>query len=247
MREQLLNGRINLPNYEGFTKAIGTDAEVANSMLQAMYHNYLKNKGSISLIYWANKFSGLNNFNIVLKSLSTAGWIEAHSIPARNWAEANIREEKLLEYVTYEELINTRAYNKFVKYRLDRNTASANNKVSLNGKIAKTGLEREGFRLASNIEYRYDTNKLAEYKEAIQANLTKSMDKLAKMYPELKSDEATYDTISCDILNYHIMNDFTMSNGQNKIDSRGRCIQGNLGKVTNYISCKDMRAVLVIP
>lgn len=246
MKELLKQGKITLPNYQGFKEAIGDDAGVADSMFQAMWHNYLKDKGSISLTYWHSKYSNPASLNIVLKSLSKAGWVESHSIPARNWAEASIREEKLLEYLTPDQLQSVRAHHKFSKYKLDRHTAVSNDKVRLNGKTRRTGLIRDGFMQASNVEYKYDTTTLADYKDAVQANLTKSMDKIAQLYPEMVLDRASYDTISCDILQYHLDTDLVMSNGQNSIDSRGRCIQGNLNKVANYVSCKDFRASLVI-
>jgi len=248
MKELLKQGKIVLPGYEKFEEVIGrNDTKMAEVMFKAMWHNYLKDRGSVSLVYWYDKFSCVAHMNIVLKSLSKAGWIDSHSIPARNWAEASIREEKLLESLTVDELQSVRAYNKFNKYKLTtESVATANDKVKLNGKSARTGLVREGFRQASNVQYRYDTTMIEYYKEEVQLNLTKSMDKIALIWPDMVSDRASYDTISCDILNYHIDMNPLMTNGQCDSDSRGRNIQGNLDKVANYISCKDFRASLEI-
>ena len=246
MTELLRQGSITLPNYQGFYEAIGADATTADAMFRAMWHNYLKDKGSISLPYWADRFSSRDSLNLVLKSLSLAGWIESHAIPARNWAEALLRETKLLEYLSQDELDSIRAHHKFSKYKLDRSTASIDNKVRINGSVKHTGLQRTGFMQASNVQYRYDTATLAEYREAVQLNLIKSMDKIKEIYDDFHSDRATYDTISCELLDYYLTADLTMSNGQNSLDSRGRNIHGCLDKVGNYVSCKDMRASLII-
>ncbi len=248
IRGSLLRGELYLPGYQTISKELSEEVAITvQHMFQALWHNYLKCKGAISLVYWCEKFSDSEHFNIVLKSLAEANWIITHSLPARNWAEASLNEDKLLEFVTPEELQTIRAYHKFQQYKLGKDTAKCNDKVRINGSTKKTGLVREGFRLAGNIEYRYDIEALAEHATAVQLNLTKSMDKIAKMYPEMVHDKASYDAISCDILEYHLNYDGTFSNGQHHIDSRGRNIQGNLSKVANYISSKDFRSALVIP
>ncbi len=48
--------------------------------------------------------------------MSDNEWIESHAIPTRNWAEAQLCELKLLNYVTVEELGHVRASKKFAKY-----------------------------------------------------------------------------------------------------------------------------------
>ena len=248
IRDQLLEGRLHVPSYEVIAQQLSPDtALLTQHMFQALWHNYLKDKGSISLVYWYDKFNNPEHFNAVLKALADANWIVTHSIPARNWAEASLNESKLLEYVSPDELQSIRAFHKFNKYKLDVDTASCNDKVRLNGRTKRTGLVREGFRMASNVKYSYDIDALERHREAIQLNLTKSMDKIAQMYPSMKHDQASYDTISCAILDYHINYDSQFSNGQNYIDSRGRNIQGNLNKIANYVSSKDFRASLVIP
>ena len=100
---------------------------------------------------------------------------------------------------------------------------------------------------AGNTRFSYDQAHMEKYADVIQQNLTKSMDKIAEFYPELRHDRASYDTISCDILEYHIESNTTYTRGDNYNDSRGRAISSSLGKVANPISCKDFRALLVIP
>lgn len=248
IREQLLAGRIHLPGYHIIADKLSADSALtASHMFHAMWHNYLKNKGSVSLVYWSEQFPNQEHFNIILKSLADANWIVTHAITARNWAEAHLNESKLLQYVSADELQHIRAFHKFQQYQLDLDTADCNDKVRINGHTKRTGLVREGFRLASNLTYRYDTSAIERHRAGIQLNLTKSMDKISAMYPNMVHDQASYDTISCELLNYYLSSDSEFSNGQHYIDSRGRNIQGNLDKVGNYISSKDLRASLVIP
>ena len=248
MREILFKGRIELPNYAAFAAKIGSDyANLASKFFAALWYAYLKDKGTVSLVYWADRFDNAEVFNIVLLSLSDAGWITCHSIPARNWAEARIREEKLLEYCTEAELESIRAFHKFAQYRLVDNSSTATAKTRINGKVRNTGLVRNGFMAAGNTRFRYDQNYMAQYSEQIRSNLIKGMVKIAEMYPHMRHDRASYDAICSEILDYHLNTNDSFTRGDNYNDSRGRAISSALSKVANPISAKDFRALLVIP
>ena len=248
MRDKLLRGSIELPSYTAFSAKIGDYyAALANKLFTAMWYAYLKNKGTVSLVYWSDRFDNAQVFNIVLLSLSDAGWITCHSIPARNWAEASLNETKLLEYCTASELESIRAHNKFAQYRLVDNSSTKATATRLNGKVRNTGLVRNGFMAAGNTRFSYDQNYMDQYSEPIRRNLTKSMDKIAEMYPQLRHDHASYDAISSEILDYHLNTNDTFTRGDNYNDSRGRAISSVLSKVANPISAKDFRALLVIP
>lgn len=248
IREQLLDGRFGLPSYQKFVSAIGSDyAKLADDMVKAMWYQYLRNKGSINGPYWAEKFNDPQIFNMVLISLSNGKWITSHSIPARNWSEIHLNEDKLLEFVTTPELQKIRAYHKFTQYVPKCEVSELSNKVRVNGRIKETGIERHGFKSAGNTRFKYDTEMIDSYFEPIGKNLTKSMDKLAKIYPEMRHDLASYDTINIEILNYIVDTDETYTRGNNYCDSRGRAISSILSKVANPLSDKDFRALLVIP
>jgi hypothetical protein len=249
MRESLLNGKLYLPSRDNFVKAIGPElAEMTDKFFTALWHRYLLNKSVTSLPYWAEKFNNPRVFNIVLMSLSRAKWIVTNSIPARNWGEVCLNEDKLLEFVSPSELKHIRAYHKFANYISDNKEAIHNNKTMIAGKVAITGIVREGFRLAGNTRYQYDTKLIEDYQYILEHNITKSMDKMKEKYPKFKSDETTYDTISIDVLNYHISNpELIMTRGENVNDSRGRAISSSLAKVFNPISSKDARSLLIIP
>ena len=247
IRLSILEGRLELPGFQNFVDAIGlANTELTARMFKAMWIAYLKDKGNISLPYWADRFDDMQVFNQVLISLSKAGWITCHSIPARNWAEAQLNEDKLLEFVSIDLLQQVRAFHKFTHYKLDRISSTKTNATRLNGKCRDTGLVREGFMLAGNTVFSYDQHYMREYQLIIQANLTKSMDKIAELWPDMRHDQASYDTISCSILDYHLNTTDTFTRGDNYNDSRGRAISSSLSRVCNPISSKDMRALLVI-
>lgn len=249
MRQLILEGKVTLPNYQGFVAKIGPElTAAADHMFQALWHAYLRNKGSIPLPYWSERFNDPKAFNIVLMSLAKGKWIETHSIPQRNWAEASLLEDRLLEHVSVDELELVRAHHKFDKYKQKNEVTKLSNSTRINGSIRDTGLTREGFMKAGNVEYSYDTVYMEDNYDAIRQNLTKSMDKVAELCPNLRHDRASYDQISIDILDYHTHNpNSKYRGGRRDSDSRGRNIQGALDKVANYISSKDFRSLLKIP
>jgi len=247
MKEQLLSGRLSLPNYQAFVSAIGPEmANIADKLFQALWFQYLKDKGTINSTYWSNRFQNPFIFNQVIMSLSKAGWLISHAIPARNWAEMHLNEDKLLEFVSQDDLEQIRAYNKHLQYIPTNEESTVNHLTKVNGKTKNTGLLRNGFMKAGNSRYKYDTQMMQDYSTIIQQNLTKSMDKIAELHPKLRHDRASYDTISIDIFNHLVQSDNTYTRGNNYSDSRGRAISSALSKVANPISCKDFRALLII-
>lgn len=248
MRSQLLDGRCPLPSRNAFVTQIGQHyTRIAEHMFRALWHSYLRNKGSINSVYWSERFANPKVFNLVLMSLSSAGWLVSHSIPARNWAEMSLLEDKLLDYVSADELENIRAHNKFQQYILTDEPSTISTLTRLNGDTRDTGLVREGFMQAGNTLFQFDLDSLTENREVVQKNLTKSMDKIAEICPNLRHDRASYDTISIEILDYYMSEPRTYTRGNNYNDSRGRAISSALSKVGNPISNKDMRSLLVIP
>jgi len=248
MRNLLLQGNIELPAYDKFVSAIGQHyTHLANKLMIALWRAYLKDKGNVNLVYWADRFANAKVFNLVLMSLSGGGWITCHAIPARNWAEASLNETKLLEFCSPDELVSIRAYKKFIHYRLGNSVSTKSSATRVNGCTTNTGLVRTGFMKAGNTKFSYDHNYMSDYSEVIRKNFTKSMDKIADMYPHMHHDQASYDTISSEILEYHLTTDELFTRGDNYNDSRGRAISSALSKVGNPIGFKDMRALLVIP
>ena len=247
MKEQLLAGKLDLPNYQAFVSAIGPEmANLADKLFQALWYQYLKDKGTINSTYWSSRFNNPFVFNQVIMSLSKAGWLISHAIPARNWAEIHINEDKLLEFVSQQDLEQIRAFNKHRQYLPTHELSTIDNLTRINGKSKSTGLIRTGFMKAGNSQYRYDTQMMQDYSLIIQANLTKSMDKIAQLHPSMRHDRASYDTISIEIFDHLVQSNETYTRGNNYSDSRGRAISSALSKVANPISCKDMRSLLII-
>lgn len=247
MKEQLLAGKLDLPNYQAFVSAIGPEmANLADKLFQALWYQYLKDKGTINSTYWSSRFNNPFVFNQVIMSLSKAGWLISHAIPARNWAEMHINEDKLLEFVSQQDLEQIRAFNKHRQYLPTHELSTIDNLTRINGKSKSTGLIRTGFMKAGNSQYRYDTQMMQDYSLIIQANLTKSMDKIAQLHPNMRHDRASYDTISIEIFDHLVQSNETYTRGNNYSDSRGRAISSALSKVANPISCKDMRSLLII-
>lgn len=251
-RYNLMNGNLDLPGYNVFNKAIGSEyTELTDKMFQAMWNAYLLNKGGIALPYWSSKFDNPEVFNRVLMSLCKSGWVESHSIPAKNWAEAFISEAKLLTIVTPTDLVTIRANNKFRKYLITDATPTTTNRVRRNGKTTRTGLVRNGFNLAGNTIFTYDKDMMIEYYDVIVKQLVKGMDKvrglLKDLGRELRTDSASYDEVSKDLLDFYIHSNDTYRLGENISDSRGRAIYQILKKVFNPISNKEARSLLVIP
>lgn len=247
IRAQILDGNLTLPNHQQFVDQFGQDGNVAAKFFKSLWHAYLLNKGSVNLTYWAEQFGSVKNFNTVLKVMSDNKWIVSHSIPARRWAEAHLNEDKLLRYVTPDELAHVRAEKKFIKYQPEYLRSEINNLTRQNGKVMNTGLVRYGFQASGKTPFAYDLKYLTKYQDAIILNTIKGMTKVREFYPEMQSDEASYDAVSARIVEYLVQHPEYYTMGSNYSDSRGRAIKEALSKVCNPIGYKDFRALLVIP
>lgn len=247
IRIDLLSGKLTMP-YQ-FIELIGdTYEKEMRAMFHSLFHNYIKNKGRISIPYWYDKFGNDHIFNTFLKHLSKSGWVTTNVEPARNWAEMWMNETKLLQFVSSSELINIRKQYKLDKYKL-RNTTKlgASDKTKLGKEKTNTGLKREGTAKAGLTKFKYDIKSILKHRAVIEKNLTKSMDKLALDY-DLFVDGADYASVSKAVLQYHIDNpELSFSTGDNLNDSRGRAISSALGKIFNPIGNKDARSIMVIP
>ena len=250
MKDLILSNTIGLPGYKNFVNAIGAENTIlADKFFKAMWKAYIHNKGNVSLPYWSAKFEDKKVFNKILKALSDGGWIVSHSIPSRNWAEANINEDKLLQYCTIDELNQLRAQYKFDDYVLKVKDSTKSTATRIAGTTRDTGIVRIGAMKAGNTLFKFDTDIMEEYKFTIQKELTKSMDKIAKIISDsggsMRIDAATYDSISIEVLDYYLQGgEYTRGNCLN--DTRGRAISDALSKIGNPIGCKPLRALLVI-
>ena len=247
IKEQLLQGNLPMPLHSKLGEKFPSEIDVIERLWNSLWHNFLADEGSTNTTYWYKQFKTSRIFNTVLMAWSDLGWIESHAIPQRNWAEMELNKDKLLEFVSVDELAHIRATQKYQKYTLTCDASRASRVVRINGKSEKTGLVRNGFRDAGETQFGYDMTALSKYEEAVKRNLTKSMDKIRADYPDMRMDEASYDKVSCYIYDYHAENEEEVfTTGTNLNDSRGRAISQSLKRIANPISNKDFRASLVI-
>jgi hypothetical protein len=246
-RSRILEGKLDLP--EQIVELVGSKyREEMDALFQSLWINYVKNKGKLSIPAWMDRFKYQEIFNAFTMHLSRSGWITTVVIPARNWGELYLNEEKLLQFVTIDELIKVRERYKFQHYKLNMNPEITGSDLTKIGNRKRfTGIKRPGFAHAANSKFKYDIPMLERYKDVIELNLTKSMDKLHLKY-ESFHDNVDYSSVSKNILEYHTYNsDAEFTTGKNINDSRGRAISDSLRKVFNPISNKDARALLITP
>ena len=244
MREELLNGKLYYPGSAIF-QAYPDQVNDIEAFWSAIWYNYL-NGSDTNGIHWYKRLGG-KLYNDMVRRLSHHKWIISKGQPQRRWASVEINEDKLFKFVTVDELNRIKKEHKYDKYLLECNSAKASTLVRQNGKTKRTGLVRTGFRDAGNTQFGYDMAMLERYRDAVEKNLTKSMDKIRIEYPEMQSAEHSYDIVSLGIFEYHNQNRMeTFTTGDSISDSRGRAISQGLKKVMNPISSKDARAALVI-
>jgi hypothetical protein len=244
MREQLLEGVLEYPGTAIFQDYPNQENEI-RAFWKAIWINYLA-KQDTNGIYWY-KLLGPKLYNDLMRRLSHNKWVCSLGLSGRRWASIKLNEDKLLDFVSPDELVKIKATKKYDKYLLECEESRAATLVKQNGKTKRTGLVRKGFRDAGNTQFGYDMDALAKYEEAVKLNLTKSMDKIRETYPNMQTDEASYDVVSVGIFDWHKANKYEVfTTGTNINDSRGRAISQGLTKIANPISSKDFRAALVI-
>ena len=244
MREEILEGKLSFPGSVIFEKYPEQENDIKR-FWKAVWYNYL-NDNETNGLKWYDEL-GIKLYNDVIRRLCHHGWVTSHSLTGRKWASVELNKDKLLEYVTEDELEGIKAEYKYSKYLLGFDSATLCTSVRQNGEIKFTGLVRKGFRDAGNTQFGFDMKALAKYEDAVIKNLTKSMDKIRHMYPEMKSTSSSYDEVSTGIYEWHKDNELELfTTGDSISDSRGRAISSSLGKVTNPISSKDFRSALVI-
>lgn len=245
MREELLKGKLEFPG-EAILLKYEEQAGDIEAFWRAIWQNYLHHGQDTNGLFWYNRL-GCKVYNELVRALCHKGWVTSHSLTGRRWASVMLNTDKLLEFVSVDELMDIKEQHQYQKYLLNFNYSRASKLVKQNGKTKRTGLVRKGFRDAGNTQFGYDMTKLKRYEGSVKHNLTKSMDKIREYHPEMKSDRTTYDNVSCGIFDWHAANELAVFTTGNSIsDSRGRAISNSLKKVLNPISSKDARAALVI-
>lgn len=249
MRNLLLTGKITLPSYDKFKLAYGEDmANLAKSMLTALWRNYLTGKGEISGPYWLEKFQDVKAFNGILKVLSDNKWVVALSSSAAKFSIIKLNDKKLLEFVSDVELVEIKRQFKYLKYVLDFEEDESTVDVVITNGIAKnTGLVREGMAKSASTQFSFDSTFADDHYDAIVRNVTKGMAKIREAYPNMSYHSSDYDAVSAEIVHMLLAETNVYNMGFNYIDSRGRAIKSSLAKVGNPIGFKDFRSMMSIP
>lgn len=244
MREALLQGELPYPGSALLIKYKDQKQDIL-AFWNAVWLNFLNDQETNGLS-WYEKL-GCKLYNQLVRGLSHHGWIVSNSLTGRRWASAELNPDRLLEFITEEELLVIKENYKYKKYLLTCEDSTCSELVRQNSLTRKTGLVRKGFRDAGRTQFGYDMASLDSYRKPVTLNITKSMDKIRAMYPEMKADQTTYDNVCTGIYSWHSINyDEVFTTGNNINDSRGRAISNALTKVMNPISLKDARAALVI-
>lgn len=220
------------------------DVRTAERMWASLWAAYVRNKGSTSLIYWAEQMEGPKAMNILLIVLKD--WIISDVVPERNWAQIQLNEGILLTHFLESDLIEHRQRLKFKRYVPEFKTSSKADLVRNKGKVSKSGLVREGFMKSGHTQYYFDTVKLTEYKDEVVQNVNKGMRKMRESH-NVVVDDASYDQVAEGIVDHLSQNPELFTQGVSYIDTRGRAIKESLSKVANPIGYKDFRALLTIP
>lgn len=244
MREDLLEGKLEYPGLMSIINWIAKEDDIY-AFWNAIWISFLNNSG-INSLHWYERL-GAQCFNSIVRALDAHDWITSQSSSGLKWASVELRADKLLTWVTQEELMTIKATYKQKKYSLANKQSTISTLVKQNHALRNTGLVRDGFCAAGNTRFKYDVQKLASYQKAVNLNIVKSMDKIRARYPKMHSDADSYDSICTQIFDWHRENpEEVFTTGNSISDSRGRAISDCLSKATNPITNKDFRASLII-
>ena len=236
-RTDLLAGVCTFPEQLfGLLNVNESEKDIINEFWNALWNSFLRDK-NISAIVWSEKFDNEKLFSQLLMHLSKAGWIETRV--DNNYATINFNGDKLLKWLTKDEVNQMKFSHKTGHYRMTKAKSHLSDIVKINNTRTKTGLVREGFCKAGNNEFSYDTKYISMYPAEIAYNVDKAYN--------VGTKEITYNEVVRDLAEYYGKISDTFTLGNNLIDSRGRSIFQCSKRVFNPVSHKDARASLICP
>lgn len=238
---QICQGNLQMPRISNFKEKFGSEVvEQVAKMFEALWRAYLKKgyhlnpKGEftnvISMPYWAKRINNPKAHNIALMALSKAGWITVATRPNNNWSEAWLNEPKLLQYVSKQDLIHVRLHNKFKGVILENEVAdeSCATITKIKGKKLNTGITRNGFAKAANVEFQFDVEVMEQYKDVVKDSINKGIVKMINKYPQIANDYANYKELGKEVVDAYIATPSTYRPGKRSNDPRGRDNAGYL-------------------
>lgn len=238
---QICQGALQMPEISNFKKKFSEETVTqVVKMFDALWRAYLK-KGShltpkgeytnvISMPYWAKRIANPKAHNIALMALSKSGWITVATRPNNNWSEAWLNEDKLLRYVTKQDLVHLRLHNKLNGVILENKPtdASCASITKVRGLKLNTGITRNGFAKAGNVEFEFDTEVMEQYKDVVKDAINKGIVKMINKYPQIANDYANYKELGKDVVEAYIAVPSTYRPGKRSNDPRGRDNAGYL-------------------
>jgi len=248
MREELLSGKIELPNKRKFLDNLDTDTvEVIEEMFQSLWYNYCANKGSTSTLHWMGKCAIRGEFLGGLRALIQANWVIMDT--RQNFSSISLNEQKLLEFVTSSELEEVRFAKRFYKYLPYANTSEQDGMATVHtlGSSTNTKLSRPGMEVGAKSLFSFDRSALNKHFDRIKIEARKGIEETLAKHPQMQHDQANYAEVMDEIISHLATEDVVCNMGVNYVDSRGRAIKSHLSKVMNPIGFKVARALLVIP
>ena len=238
-RENILNGELTFPKIVLeqiiFNNPI-TDHENTMEFWKDLWHSFLR-ESHLSTEVYMDKFNDNNVFNALLQLLSEYGWIisEVES----NYGSIKLQEDKILKWISQEELKEVRMKYRVKKYKLRSKDKYVDNLVKIQGKLETTGLVREGFATIMNNKFSYDLELMELHLEEIANNLLKGLTEDNK--------QVSYEEITFELLGLIGESSSSYCVERNISDSRGRAIFQCQKRIANPVSSKDMRALMVMP
>lgn len=224
-----------------------TNADTLAQILLMLEWHWVNGNKPLSTPYWADRL-GHKELDNVIFALASEDWVVSKANATAKWGEFYINQAKIDTFISIAEQLEYKTKIRVNRYKMRSTTALKPDLVKTARGVEKTGLIREGFAKAYNLDFQLDTAMLIKYYTPIQRNLTKAMDKVIEKYPTLKEDSTNYKVISQELLDYYIAHPGEKYNLEGNIsDSRGRAIPQGVKRVGNPISNKDFRACLVVP
>lgn len=243
-------GKLPLPSKDKFELHVGSIVtDIIEQMWNSLWFNYCANLGTTSSIYWMEKLGPENtkSYLSALASLQASGWIVMDT--RSNFSSIALNTEKLLEYITEEELSEIRYLKRFDKYlpHVDESVQHGLAEVYVKGKPTGRKLSRSGMEVGAKSQFTFDRAALTKHFDVVRADVRKGIENTLEKHPQMADDGANYAEILDGVLE-HLANETVVCNmGVNKVDSRGRAIKSHLDKIMNPVGFKMARALLVIP
>lgn len=239
VRDYLLVGKLPLPKesmeifYEYYETDEITDLNICR-FWDALWYSYLRETSECSQT-WFDIFGNHDLLNDLLKVLDMNDWIQ--SIILGNYACIQLKNDKILEFISKEELNEIRRKYKTNKYKLKNRDKVIYDLVKNNNIIKKTGLVRKGFAKCTKNLFSFDTELMEEHIEPIANNVLKGL--------ELDMKEVSYEEIVIELLALVSQSNEKYTLERNYSDSRGRAVFQCCKRVFNPISSKEARSLMI--